>query len=91
LVARKHALANAVKFNGKANAGSVIAKIIAELPEAKSEMKIVGKEVNEIIKHINELPLDVQMHELEEKFPECSRRKRKLNVMKLKEFKHVGI
>jgi len=45
LIARKHALANAVKFNGKANAGSVIAKIIAELPEAKSEMKSSGKKL----------------------------------------------
>ena len=90
LIARKHALANAVKFNGKANAGSVIAKIIAELPEAKSEMKIVGKEVNEIIKHINELPLDVQMHELEEKFPEMLEEKKKVERDELKEFKHVG-
>ena len=38
LIIRKHALANAVKFNGKANPGAVIAKIIAEMPEAKSEM-----------------------------------------------------
>jgi len=72
---RKHALANAVKFNGKANLGSVISKIIAEFPDAKSDMKTVSKEVNEIIKHINELPLDVQMHELEEQFPEMLEKK----------------
>jgi len=77
LIIRKHALANAVKFNGKANPGAVIAKIIAEMPEAKSEMKIVGKEVNEIVKHINELSLDTQMHELEEKFPEMLEKKEK--------------
>ena len=77
LLIRKHALANAVKFNGKASSGAVIAKIIAELPEAKSEMKTVGKEVNEILKHINELPLDVQMHELQEKFPEMLEKKEK--------------
>jgi glutamyl-tRNA synthetase len=74
---RKHALANAVKFNGKANPGAVISKIIAEMPECKSEMKIVGKEVNEIVKHINELPVDLQMHELQEQFPEMLEKKEK--------------
>ncbi len=74
---RKHALSNAIKFNGKANAGSVIAKIIAEFPEAKSDMKTVSKEVNEILKHINELPLDVQMQELQEHFPEMLEKKEK--------------
>jgi glutamyl-tRNA synthetase len=77
LLARKHALANAIKFNGKANPGSVIAKIISEMPEAKTEMKIVAKEVNEIIKHINELHIDLQMQELQEKFPEMLEEKKK--------------
>jgi glutamyl-tRNA synthetase len=75
LLSRKHALANAVKFNGKANPAAVIAKLIAEIPECKSEMKIVAKEVNEIIKHINELPLDLQMQELQEKYPEMLEKK----------------
>jgi glutamyl-tRNA synthetase len=78
LLIRKHALANAVKFNGKANQGSVIAKIISELPEAKSDMKTVSKEVSEILKHVNELPLDVQMQELKEQFPEMLEEKKKV-------------
>jgi len=90
LLIRKHSLANAVKFNGKANAGSVIAKIIAELPEAKSDMKTVSREVNEILKHINELPLDVQMRELQEQFPEMLEEKKKVERDELREFKHVG-
>lgn len=77
LIARKHALANAIKFNGKANPGAVIAKIIAEMPECKSEMKTVGKEVNDIIRHINELTLDLQMQELQEQFPEMLEKKEK--------------
>ncbi|HYD03871.1 MAG TPA: glutamate--tRNA ligase [Alphaproteobacteria bacterium] len=75
LTIRKHALANAVKFNGKASAGSVISKIIAEIPDAKANMKVVSQEVNNILKHINELSLDVQMKELEEKFPEMLEKK----------------
>ena len=31
----KYALQNAVKFNGKANAGAVIGKVFAENPELK--------------------------------------------------------
>jgi glutamyl-tRNA synthetase len=77
LLARKHALANAIKFNGKANPGSVIAKIISEMPEAKSEMKTVAKEVNEIVKHVNEFTIDLQMQELKEKFPEMLEEKKK--------------
>ncbi len=90
LLARKHALANAVKFNGKANPGSVIAKIISEMPEAKTEMKIISKEVNDIIKHVNELHIDLQMQELQEKFPEMLEEKKKEERDELKPFKHVG-
>jgi len=90
ILIRKYALANAVKFNGKANPGSVIAKIIAEMPECKSEMKVVSKEVNDILKHINELSVDLQMHELEEKFPEMLEKKEKVERDELKPFKHVG-
>jgi glutamyl-tRNA synthetase len=76
-LARKHALANAVKFDGKANPGAVIAKIIAEIPECKSDMKTVSKEVNEIVRNVNELPLDLQMQELQEKHPEMLEKKEK--------------
>ena len=86
LLARKHALANAIKFDGKANPGSVIAKIISEMPECKSEMKTVSKEVNDIIKHINELPVDVQMQELQEKFPEMLEKKEREEKEDLKFF-----
>jgi len=53
-------------------------------------MKIVGKEVNEIIKHVNELPLDVQMQELKEQFPEMLEEKKKEEKEDMKPFKHVG-
>ena len=86
---RKHALANAVKFNGKANSGSVISKIIGEMPECKSDMKLVGKEVNEILKLVNELSLDTQMQELKNEFPEMLEEKKKIERDELKELDNV--
>ena len=47
VIIRKHALANALKFNGKASPGAVISKIIAEASETKQFMKTVSFEVNE--------------------------------------------
>jgi glutamyl-tRNA synthetase len=87
---RKHTLANAVKFNGKASPGSVIAKIIAEFPDAKSDMKNVSKEVSEIVKMINEQPVSLSMEELEAEFPEMLEKKEKEERTDLKDFKHMG-
>ena len=44
---RKFALLNASQYNGKANPGSVIGKVLAEKPELKKDMKFLAKEVQE--------------------------------------------
>jgi len=59
---RKYALANAIKFDGKANPGAVIGKVIQEL---KLDPKEAAKKVNEIIKEVNSLSLAKQMEELD--------------------------
>ncbi len=74
---RKHTLANAVKFNGKANPGAVISKIIGEMPEAKSDMKFLSIEVNNIVKRINAQPTDISVKEIEDEFPEMLEKKEK--------------
>lgn len=59
----KYALANALKFNGKANPGAVIGKVISEL---KLDPKEAAKEVNKIIKEVNSMGLADQMKTLDE-------------------------
>lgn len=62
---RKYALQNAVKFNGKANAGAVIGKVLAENPELKKDMKNLGKQIHKIVNKVNSLPKDKQEKEFE--------------------------
>ncbi len=60
----KHALVNAVEFNGKANPGSVIGKVVAEKPELKSDMRTLGKTVAEVVREVNSWKLEKQKAEL---------------------------
>ena len=48
-IIKKYALQNAVRYNGKANIGAVIGKVLAEYPELKSKVKEIAKETSEII------------------------------------------
>ncbi len=61
---KKYALQNAVQFEGKANPGAVIGKLLAEDPKLKSKMQDVAKEVNMIIKEINSLSLEEQQEQV---------------------------
>jgi len=60
---RKYALENAIKFNGKANPGAIIGKLIQEDPKVKQNMKEISQKVNQIVKEINKIPLDKQKQE----------------------------
>ncbi|NYZ75103.1 glutamate--tRNA ligase [Candidatus Micrarchaeota archaeon] len=68
---RKHALKNAFDY-GKAQAGSVVAKVVAEAPEAKKDMKATMALAKEIVAEVNKLPrkqieTDVAQYEFPEK------------------------
>ena len=41
----KYALQNAVKYQGKANIGAVIGKVLAENPKLKKDTKKLSKEI----------------------------------------------
>ncbi|MBW2990961.1 glutamate--tRNA ligase [Candidatus Woesearchaeota archaeon] len=69
-VIEKFALANAVKFNGKANPKAVIGSVIKEMPEAKKDMKVLAKLVNDKVKEINKLSVDEQKNLIKEKYPD---------------------
>ena len=53
-------LENAVKFNGKANPGAIIGKVIGLHKELKDQMNVIGKEISQIVAEINALGLEKQ-------------------------------
>jgi glutamyl-tRNA synthetase len=61
----KYALQNAVFYGGKANAGAVIGKVIADAPELKKDMKSLGREVAKAVAEVNRLKPDEQKRKLE--------------------------
>lgn len=58
------ALANAVEHKGKANAKSVLGKMVAELPGQKSNIEELSKIVGEVVAEVNSLEPDEQEFEL---------------------------
>jgi glutamyl-tRNA synthetase len=66
---RFFALENALKFNGKANPGAVIGKILSETPELKKDMANISKEISAIVNEINKTPLDILKAEWEKVKP----------------------
>ncbi len=71
----KYALHNAVKFNGKANPGAVIGKVLAENP--KQNPADIGKQAAQIVKQVNALKPEEQRKQLEELSPELLEKKKK--------------
>jgi glutamyl-tRNA synthetase len=76
-LARKHALANAYEFKGKANMKAVVGKILAEKPELKDDMKSVMAAVERTISEVNRLTPEEQKKELENIFPEYFRKEKR--------------
>ena len=78
-VIRKHCLANAVKYGGKANAKAVIGKLLAERPDLRAQARELSELVRQIVEQVNALSLDEQRSHLREMAPELleQRRERK--------------
>ena len=72
----KYALQNAIRYNGKANPGNVIGKVIGEHPELKKQTKELAKKVQEVVKKVNSLDLDAQTKELRKVAPEMLEEKK---------------
>ncbi|MDP2907124.1 MAG: glutamate--tRNA ligase family protein, partial [Nanoarchaeota archaeon] len=69
----KYALQNAVKFNGKANVGSVIGKVISEMPSSKG--KELAEKVQKTVEKVNSMTLQQQMEEINNVAPELLEKK----------------
>ncbi|MFH1641649.1 MAG: glutamate--tRNA ligase [Nanoarchaeota archaeon] len=73
---RKFALANAIKYNGKANPCAILGHIFGENPELKKKAKDVSKEIMKIINEINNLSMEQQKNELEKISPDMLKKKK---------------
>jgi glutamyl-tRNA synthetase len=79
------ALANAVRYNGVANFGSVLGKLLSENPEVKDQLKTIADKIKIIIEDVNGLGSEAQRKELEEKAPELLEVKREKEEKVLKD------
>ena len=59
-------LQNAIKYNGKANPGSIMGLIFGMDPKLKQKAKEISKEVQESIKKVNSLSLEEQKNQLKQ-------------------------
>lgn len=72
----KYALQNAVKYNGKANPGNVVPKVLGVDPALKADMKSLMPKVNKIVSDVNKMSLDEQLAKLKEIAPELLEKKK---------------
>jgi glutamyl-tRNA synthetase len=70
-----YALQNAIRYEGKANPGSVIGQILREHPDVKSRMHELQGAARDAVERVNKLPLDEQRAELETTAPHLLERK----------------
>lgn len=71
----KYALANAIKYGGKASTGNIIGQIIQEKPEFKTKVKELHTKAAHIVAAINKLSLIEQRERLEKLAPELLEKK----------------
>ena len=74
-LAFKYALANAVKFGGKAKVEAVLSKVFAEKPELRALARSVVSVVREVVNEVNAMGLEKQKRILEERWPSLLERK----------------
>lgn len=85
----KHALQNAVNYNGKANTGAVIGKILSEKPELKNNISTLSKEIQKIVNEVNSLTLEQQKERLKEFASELPVKEKKKEERKIPDLENV--
>ncbi len=61
---RKYSLANAIKYDGKANVKAVIGKLFAERPDLRSQAQELMEHIQRTIDEVNTLTIEEQTEEL---------------------------
>lgn len=87
---QKIALLNAVKHDGKAQAGAVIGKILGERSELRPKVKEISALINEVVVETNKLSPDEQKKIVKEKWPETLVREKAEEEKHLPPLPNVG-
>ncbi|AKG39390.1 MAG: glutamate--tRNA ligase [Infirmifilum sp.] len=77
-VALKYALANAVRFGGKAEVKAVVSKVFAELPELRTRAREIVAVVTDVVSRVNNMTLEEQEKLLRETWPEALVREKRV-------------
>ena len=67
---RKFALQNAAEHDGQTRDKTILAKNIGNVPELRQKAKEIGPIITEIVSEINQISLEEQQKEIQEKYPE---------------------
>jgi len=73
----KYALQNAYKHDGKAQDKAVVSKIFTERPDLRPRAKEIVELAKKIVEKVNSMPIEDQLKELKEKYPELLEEKKK--------------
>ncbi|MBL7054407.1 glutamate--tRNA ligase [Candidatus Woesearchaeota archaeon] len=84
----KYALQNAVRYDGNANPGAIIGKVLAENPELRSKVKELSKEIKTIVKEVNKLSKKEQEEKLKNLDPSLLEKKQE-KKKDIFEFLHI--
>ena len=67
---RKFALQNAAEHEGQTRDKTILAKIMGNVSELRQKAKEITPIITEIVSEINQIPLEKQQKEIQEKYPE---------------------
>jgi glutamyl-tRNA synthetase len=66
----RYALQNAVFYNGRANPGAILGKVLAGRPELRSKISEVRSEIEDVVREVNSLGLEKQKEMLNKLSPD---------------------
>jgi len=84
-----YALQNALKYNGHANPGALMGKVMGEFEELRKDPKKASMLIKEAVDKVNLLSIEKQKEELEKKAPELLEEKKSEKREGLKELKNA--
>jgi len=67
---RKFALQNAVEHDGQTRDKTILAKILGAVPELRQKVNEISPVITEVVSEVNNISLDQQQKEINEKYPE---------------------